>query len=305
MRKILNFLWKLPLCGIGFFSGLIISGMALPALGFQAPEIPAGTDANTITFYFLLGSIVLAFVLSFISRNLQSNWLGRWLILAALTLVFAVVGMVLESFFFMTTGAVSSLTSAIYTTLNFLLPSLFLAALIALLFHPIQSFETCSNCLRNFFSSHSSLEWLWRITLALVAYPLTYFTFGLLMLPYVRDFYISGQFELVNPTWGRLIPLQLIRSLLFLIASLPVIIWWRGSRWRLWLALGISVFVLTAFMAVFTAYWFPWQMRFFHGLELFADAMVYVGALVMLFARKQPSAKSDKSDWSEYPTAQV
>ena len=73
MRKTLNFLWKLSLCGVSFFTGLMISGIALPALGFQTPEIPAGTDDNTITLYFLLGSMVLAFTLSFISSNFQSN----------------------------------------------------------------------------------------------------------------------------------------------------------------------------------------------------------------------------------------
>jgi hypothetical protein len=36
---------------------------------------------------------------------------------------------------------------------------------------------------------------------------------------------------------------------------------------------------------VITAYWFPWQMRFFHCLELLADGLLYAGVLTWLFAR--------------------
>jgi hypothetical protein len=47
--------------------------------------------------------------------------------------------------------------------------------------------------------------------------------------------------------------------------------------------MGVSLFVLTAFMAVITSYWFPWQMRLFHGLELLADAFIYASFLTVLF----------------------
>ena len=105
------------------------------------------------------------------------------------------------------------------------------------------------------------------------------------------DYYTQGLYELTVPTWGQLIPLQLARSVLFLAVCLSVIRWWQGSRRSLWLSLGFSFFVLTAFIAVIMAYWFPWQMRLFHGLELLADAMIYTGVLVFLF---KPEANRKK-----------
>jgi len=294
LKSIFGYFWKLPLCGIAFFIGMAISGLALPYLGFQAPEIPEGTDANTISLWFLLGSMLLAFVMSFVSRNLRGNWLVRLIILVELIWIFGVVGMVIESFFFMTTGAVASLINALFTTLNFLLPSLFLAAMVTFLFRPAAPFEPTTHILRNYFADRKTLAWGWRFGAALLVYPLTYFAFGLIVQPFIQDFYAAGQFELATPTWGQLIPLQLVRSLLFLIVSLPVIVCWRGSRRGLWLALGFSVFVLTAFMAVITAYWFPWQLRLFHGLELLADALVYAGMLITLF-RQVPVEVSAKS----------
>jgi len=86
------------------------------------------------------------------------------------------------------------------------------------------------------------------------------------------------------PTWGQLIPLQLARSVLLALACLPVLIAWRGTRRSLFWALGTALFVCVAFMSVITAYWFPWQLRLFHGLELLADSLAYSAVLVSLIA---------------------
>ena len=288
IRNMLSYFWKLPLCGIVFFIGMALGSALLTATGLQVPEIPDGTDANMIAMCFLLGSMLLALALSMISQRLALKDLGRWLILATLTWVVGAVGMVLESFFFMETGAVSSSESTLFTILNFILPSIFLSGMVTLLFRPDQSnlafmlpvrFTTC--------------QWGWRMLGALLAYPLVYIIFGLLVQPFVMDYYTQGLYELTVPTWGQLIPLQLLRSALFLLVCLPVIRWWKGSDRGLWLLLGVSFFVLTAFMAVITAYWFPWQMRLFHGLELLADAMIYIGILVYLFGAQKRVPKSE------------
>ena len=291
-RTLLSYLWKLPLCGTAFFIGIAISGIALPALGFPTPEMPAGTDSNTIALHFLLGSMILSLALSFVSFNLRVGWFLRWVILFELTWVFGVVGMVIESFFFMTTGAASSILNAFFTVLSFLLPGLFVSVVIAILFRPPQT-ESFLHGLNTFFSSRNISQWLWRFASALLAYPLIYFTFGLIVQPFIRDFYAQRMYELTTPTWGQLIPLQLTRSFLFLLVSLPVVIWWNGSRRGMWLTLGSSIFALTAFMAVITAYWFPLQMRLFHGLELLADGLIYAGSLVMLLGRKQTEGQKE------------
>ncbi|MFN2233341.1 MAG: hypothetical protein ACK2U1_03870 [Anaerolineales bacterium] len=280
IKSILAYFWKLPLCGIAFFIGMALGGGLLPMLGLQTPEIPAGSDANTIALWFLLSSVLLAFVLSFVGRNLALKGLGRWLVLFALTWGVGAVGMVLESVFFMETGAVTSTSSTLFTILNFLLPSVFLCGMVTLLFRPDKINHQPA-------ASFSASEWAWKVLLALVAYPLTYFIFGWLVKPFVMDYYTQGLYELTAPTWGQLIPLQLARSALFLLVCLPVMRRWQGSRRSLWLSLGMSFFVLTAFMAVITAYWFPWQMRLFHGLELLADSMVYTAVLVLLFVPKE------------------
>jgi hypothetical protein len=44
---------------------------------------------------------------------------------------------------------------------------------------------------------------------------------------------------------------------------------------------------LVGFMSVITSYWFPWQMRLFHGLEILADSFVYTGVLVALLVKRE------------------
>jgi hypothetical protein len=184
----------------------------------------------------------------------------------------------------MDTDAVSSVGSTLFTLLSFLLPSISLAGAVSWLFPPteLQSRQVAELTLNS---------WIWNICLALAAFPLVYFLFGLFVQPWVSAYYSAGMNELTLPTWGQLIPLQLVRSALFLAVCLPVIRYWQGSRPALWLALAGSFFGLTAFMAVITAYWFPWQLRLFHGLELLADSLVYSGILVWLWFPGWAAAK--------------
>jgi hypothetical protein len=289
LKRSLGYLWKLPLCGVAFLTGMVLSGVLLPLLGLESPPIPAGTDPNTILLWFLLGSLILAFALSFISRGLRGGFLVRWLAMGVLAWTIGAVGMVLEAYFFMSTGAVSSASSAIFTVLNFLLPSLSVAALVALLFRPEDRGGRFVASVCSFFRARTIPEWIWRMLAAIVAFPVIYITFGELVLPLVGEYYVQGAYELALPSWSQIIPLQLARSILFLLVCLPVPVMWRGSRRSLVLSLGLAMSVLVGFMSVITSYWFPWQMRLFHGLEIVADSFVYAWVLVALLVRRRES----------------
>ena len=282
LKDWLSLTYKPPACGIAFFVGMAVAGVVLPLLGLEAPAMPEGTDANTIALWFLLGSVALAFPLSRLSRRIAGGWVRRWLVLAGLAWVCSAVNVVLEAFFFMETGAVSSTESGLFTMLNLLTPCVTISGAVALLFRPTGQDRTLDG--RAFWAQRSPGAWTWRIGLVLLAYPVLYIVFGLLVRPFIADYYAQGAYELAAPTWGQLIPLQLARSVLFLLACLPALIAWRDTRRALFWAMGATVFVCVAFMPVLTAYWFPWQLRFFHGLELFADSLAYSAVLVFLLA---------------------
>ena len=282
IKQLAFVLGKSLLGGVAFFTGMVITGMTLPRLGFQPPAIPAGTDANSIAFWFFAGSIIVAFVLSFVTTHLRATWYVRWMLLFSMIWVIAAACMVIESIFFIKTGAVASLFNTLHTLLSFLLPSLFLSGALTLLFRPGAPEGNELAGVLAFVHSRKSSQWLWRATAVWLAYPPVYFAFGLLVEPFIREFYTQSAYELTLPSWGQLILLQLVRSLLLLLVCLPIAIVWRGSKTQCWLALSFSVFALSAFMAVMTSYWFPWQLRLYHGIELWLDALIYTGILVIL-----------------------
>jgi len=289
MKLLLSLLWKLPVCALAFLVGMVLSGVLMPLTGMEAPAMPEGTDADTIMAWFLLGSVILALALAGISRGLRSGFVARWLILSALAWGINGIIMTLEAYFFTTTGAASSAGSTLFTILNYLLPSLTLSGAVAWLFRPAKV-GTMVMSGQTFWKSRSARSWAWRMGVVVLTYPLVYIIFGLMVNPLIRDYYVQGAYELAAPTWGEIIPLQLVRSMLLLVLCLlPLIAWGRSYR-QFAPALGAAVFVLTAFTSVITSYWFPWQLRVYHGLELVADAFVYSAVFVALLAPRVRTA---------------
>ena len=116
---------------------------------------------------------------------------------------------------------------------------------------------------------------MWRILLAFLAFPLIYLAFGRLIAPLVIDYYQQGLFGLSLPDWNQILPILFVRSFLFLIACLPVLIAWNGSNRGLFLTLGLTLFLLVGGLSMLQAYWMPATLRVVHSLEILADEMVY------------------------------
>jgi hypothetical protein len=138
---------------------------------------------------------------------------------------------------------------------------------------------------RAYFASRTIGSWAWRFIAAFLAFPLIYYLFGRLIAPIVLPYYQQGVNELAFPGWDQILPVLAIRSLLFLLVCLPILITWRYSNGRLFLTLGLALFILVGGIAMIQAYWLPLVLRVTHSLEMFADEMVYAGALVLLLGK--------------------
>ena len=124
-----------------------------------------------------------------------------------------------------------------------------------------------------------------RFLAAFLAFPLIYLALGRLIAPLVINTYQQGLFGLSLPDWNQLLPIVFVRSFLFLMACLPVLITWKGTSRGLFLTLGLTLFLLVGGLSMPQAYWMPMTLRVVHSLEILADEMVYTGILVILFAR--------------------
>ncbi|MEJ2504066.1 MAG: hypothetical protein P8177_12280, partial [Gemmatimonadota bacterium] len=113
-------------------------------------------------------------------------------------------------------------------------------------------------------------------------FPAVYVVFGMAVRPFIESYYVGGELGLRIPGWGELLAVLTLRSGLFLVACVPVLIAWRGSSRRLIAALGLALFVLVGGFQMLQSYWLPGTMRIAHALEILADSLAYLALLVVL-----------------------
>ena len=279
-KEVVPYLWKLPVCGLAFVLGTFAGSMVAGMLGLQMPSLPAGTDPQTLMLVQLLSSPLLALALALLSTRMEGGFLSRWLILSSLTWVAYSVNTLLEASIFTTFGAGTPFTALIQ-----LVGSLTCGAAVAVLFRPQDGGRGFSTSLTEFFARRPTREWAWRLALAAVIFLPIYLFFGRLVVPFTHEYYQQELAGLTAPGWGQILPILFVRSVLFLVVSLPVLFTWRGSTRSLVLSLGFVLFVLVGALGLIGGYWMPTSVRIIHGLEILADSLVYAWALVLLLVR--------------------
>ena len=276
-----GYVWRLPLCAFAYMAGTMASGSLVSALGMKLPAIPEQADEETIGLYLLIGSFVLAIGVGPLARAIRAKYLVRCLILAGLTYVCLGLNTPIETAIF--TNISGMQTMVVFS----ILPCLMFACVTALLFKPTGKGESFGLHVSRFFSGRSSGEWAWRFVAAVCAFPVVYWTFGMMVAPWVLEYYKQGQFGLTLPSTGVIVLVQLLRSSLFFLAALPILIVWSGSRRQLTVRLGFAFFVLVGLFGMIQAYWLAPILQVLHNIEILADSVVYAGALALLFVRKE------------------
>lgn len=277
-KNLLSYLGKILLCAFAFYGGIMIGGMVANSLGLPTPDMPAGADQMVLGQIMLLVSLILAGCLAILSRNLSGGFVSRWLTISFLVWIAYGVNNILEGVIFTTMSATSLFTIVLYV-----FASLLCGAAVAWLFPPQNKVGDFLTQTRIFFANQPAGSWAWRILAAIVAFPLIYLAFGRLIAPLVIDYYEQGLFGLSLPGWNQILPILFIRSFLFLIACLPILISWQTSNRSLFLTLGMTLFLLVGGLSMLQAYWMPATIRIVHSLEILADEMVYSAILVALF----------------------
>jgi hypothetical protein len=287
MKTVLKYAAIILAAAIAYSIGIIPGGMLPALLGLPAPALPVGVTAATAFLSVFVGSLVLALADAWLARGLPGRFRRRWLLLALL-IYGGHVAMMVEAGIFMDSGG-GGAGAVLHNVLLYLIPSLLMASVLAWLVEPTVP------AARPWHTPATALSWLWRIVVALLAYPAIYIFFGLAVIPYVYDLWAAGTYGLRVPTWGEIIPVQLLRSALLLLGTLPVMMNWRLSRGQLFLGLGLTVYLLIGLQWTLSAFWMDPAFRLVHSLETFADAMLYTGVLVLLFAGREMSKSRQTS----------
>jgi len=279
---------KLILCGLAYFIGLVISGIVTTLLHLPLPPLPEGVDQASAATALVLASPILAFALVLIARNITGGWLTRTLILSGLTYVAYTLNNILDASLYVAAYASSS---PFTTSLPSTIPSLFCGGIVALLFPPEEKGPGFVTAWKVFFSRRSAGQWLWRILLASAAFVPVYLLFGLLVNPITGEYYRQNMYGLQAAGWDQILSIQFLRSLLFLLACLPIFIAWQKSENSLLIKLGTTQFILVGFLYTLISYWLPLFVRIPHSLEILSDSFVYTGILTWLLLGRLPFLK--------------
>jgi hypothetical protein len=289
LRSVISYIWKLPVCGLTFSVAYFAAAVVLTAAGLRPPALPPGVDAGRTGLISTALSPLVALGLAPLAAGLSGSYRLRWLVLALLAFVTLGAKTVIESSIFTTTFAAGG---AAFVVLLNAAAALALGAVLARFFGPArQAAEGIPD--------RPAAWWAGRITLAVLAFPAVYLTFGMAISPIVAGHYRAGIAGLVLPGLGTILWVQVVRSALFLLASAPAIFLWAGSRRRLIAALGWANLVTVGLYGLLGAYWIPTVLRIAHALEITADSFAYALLLVMLLrplpAQGRPSPCLDNA----------
>jgi len=159
----------------------------------------------------------------------------------------------------------------------------------ARLFQPVNPNIGWMTAARTFFNQRSALSWSWRFIAAALVFVPIYLSFGSLVVPFTGEYFRQQMYGLTMPSQTEVIMVLTIRSVLFLLACLPIIITWQKSKWNLVLSLGFGLFSLVGLLYMLGADYMPLAIRIPHTLEILADSFVHAGLLVILLVGIKPA----------------
>jgi hypothetical protein len=274
----------LALTVLYFICFAAVSAALLPAASEQAAPVQAGAALVALLAVSLLNTLVLGYVV------IRSRWAGWKLVLAIFFVFYGVMTVMpqIETAFFLT-----RLPSG-------MLPRLFLSgAIIAALFSSLavlilgkrRSNPTESN-------RHSRLdmpvgEWVGKLSLIVIAYLVIYFTFGYFIAwksAAVRAYYggsdpgsFLAQMRSVVRDTPLLLPLQVVRAILWTAIAVPVIRMMKGQWWEAGLAVAL-LFAVTGSQLLLPNPLMPQEVRMVHLLETATSNFLF-GWLIVLILR--------------------
>ena len=274
--NLFSYLWQVVILGIIFSVSLIMSRLFIYSLGINLPRLPKQAEESAAIYYLFVGSIILAAGLLPLFKKIKAKFMTRFLLMFF--------------FFYISFGLGTSLESMIYSSFDgfglmivvFFLPVLIFSLVVSLLVGSEQDETVFKKQFLHFFSQLKSKDWIWRIFLAIISFPIIYFVFGMLVSPLVLDYYQESGLGLAVPEFGTIVSMQLLRSALFLLVTIPILVKWSGSKKNLILSLGLAHSVMVFCYDIVLAYQLPFKLVIIHGLEILLDSFVYAFVFVKL-----------------------
>ena len=265
--------WRALLVGVAYIVALMVGGMVSGLLGLASPAIAATFSPTQMLVASFGAGVLVALALGPLAIRLNVPLWNRVLVLFSVTFVVGSLINLIEALYFTTmfdTGFASALISAGVGYLG-------LGAALAYLFPPELPIRRMRDVGRETWQQRSALNWLGRLVLAALAYVPIYLAIGMTIAPIVTPYYTDPALGLGLriPGFDIILPLEVFRGLLMVLALFPIVYLWRESRLGLALMLGWTVAVLGGIVPLLTNTTFPPVLRVTHGIEITVDSFLF------------------------------
>ncbi len=286
----IKYIGKILLCTLSIVAATIIGGMVSMMLHFEQPALPGKADMRLMGLYTIIAAAILSIALAEVSRRLNANRGARFAAIAWLAYAWLGINNPVEASIFTTIGG------GLAIAVIMLFPCLLVAGMVTLLFgQPTTTSPFAVNSVQ-FGQNRTVMKWAICISAAILAFPAVYFFFGMPVGLIVGKFYQDQAFGLQLPSLGVVVGVQFIRGLVALVAALPVLVVWSGSRQQFAWTFSLSLFVLSGLYGLIQAYWMPWTLRSIHTVELLLDSLAYSWILALVFLQAAPVRRSQFAD---------
>jgi hypothetical protein len=252
--------------------------------GLVMPTLPPGADMGAIQRTMPGVSLLLVLALMPISRRIRGDYLTRWVMIALFSWVCFGAVTAIEASLFTTGFAAGNSAFLLMHGISLLMT----AGFVAWLCPPRDAKNRKTLEAGPRFRALIGRDGIGWLAVASLIYVPVYYFFGFLLAmlaPGIIDYYRQDLFNLRLPGPWEILPVQAVKSGLFLLACLPILLAWKPGDRFAWVWLGGALFVLTGLIGMVQANWYPFAMRTAHGAELFADSMAYAFLVTAILAK--------------------
>jgi hypothetical protein len=236
----------------------------------------------------LVAGILLGTVLDYTATKLPFGKLARISLIWLMLFVVQMFSNLLEGVFFTT----------VLSTLSLFVGVILISGLVTLAESVVASFvfpaAGTAKSFRVAFSTYlkgrTASSWAWRVALSAAVYLPIYFAFGAIISPYVLPYYTNPEngLGLVVPGFQIILPLELARGLLYILALIPIIASITLPRTKMYVAVLGLLYVAGAYIPVVGIGTLPIFLRMIHGMEIFADFAVLTAIIIYLLSQHRP-----------------
>jgi hypothetical protein len=124
--------------------------------------------------------------------------------------------------------------------------------------------------IKSYISSRSVLSWVWRFILVWISFYILTMIIGIVALPFTQPFLDDSMNTLgmVVPSMGTLFAITQFRSLIYILVTLPFIIFWKSKKRDLFLYLALINIIQYPLLGDGLAYFWPVMYRLVDGIVI-------------------------------------